>query len=301
MNACSYRLMVSRAMDAVRYPALYTTLAPPLSGDMRRSLAIVIGLFFVVAGVASVAPAETYLYADPSTFSTLNSGTATSFLLGNATVNATRLSVFSATNGLTLGSEVINFPATNPSNPDWVAGARDMFRLAFSSGSGTNRDGSVSVEYTFPSFFPTSGYLIFADFDVKETLKVQAYDASNSLISHASFSFAYENGRQPGGSAFTLPTWSSEGGYSGVLAYGNNTSISGTDPVVTLRASVPIARLVYESDNDPYDTVINNDLYFNFTIPASPIPEINPAGMGPVLALVTGSLGLLERRRKRAT
>jgi len=30
------------------------------------------------------------------------------------------------------------------------------------------------------------------------------------------------------------------------------------------------------------------------------VPEIYPAGMGSVLALVTGALGLLERRRKRA-
>jgi len=33
---------------------------------------------------------------------------------------------------------------------------------------------------------------------------------------------------------------------------------------------------------------------------AAPIPEIDPAGLGSVLALVTGTLGLLERRRRRA-
>lgn len=32
---------------------------------------------------------------------------------------------------------------------------------------------------------------------------------------------------------------------------------------------------------------------------ASPVPEIDPAGMGSVLALVVGSLGVLERRRRR--
>jgi hypothetical protein len=32
----------------------------------------------------------------------------------------------------------------------------------------------------------------------------------------------------------------------------------------------------------------------------SPVPEIDPAGMGSILALLGGSLGLLERRRKRA-
>ena len=33
------------------------------------------------------------------------------------------------------------------------------------------------------------------------------------------------------------------------------------------------------------------------TINIAPVPEIDPAGMGSVLALVTGALGLLERRR----
>lgn len=32
----------------------------------------------------------------------------------------------------------------------------------------------------------------------------------------------------------------------------------------------------------------------------SPVPEIDPAGMGSILALLTGGLGLLERRRRRA-
>ena len=33
---------------------------------------------------------------------------------------------------------------------------------------------------------------------------------------------------------------------------------------------------------------------------ASPVPEIDPSGMGSVFALVTGALGLLERRRLKA-
>jgi hypothetical protein len=33
---------------------------------------------------------------------------------------------------------------------------------------------------------------------------------------------------------------------------------------------------------------------------SSPVPEIDPAGMGSVLALVTGALGLVERRRLKA-
>ena len=33
------------------------------------------------------------------------------------------------------------------------------------------------------------------------------------------------------------------------------------------------------------------------TVAGAPVPEIDPAGMGSVIALVTGGLGLLERRR----
>jgi len=40
-----------------------------------------------------------------------------------------------------------------------------------------------------------------------------------------------------------------------------------------------------------------NDVGFRL---ASPVPEIDPAGMGSILALLGGALGLLERRRKRA-
>jgi formylglycine-generating enzyme required for sulfatase activity len=38
---------------------------------------------------------------------------------------------------------------------------------------------------------------------------------------------------------------------------------------------------------------------FGFRLARSGVPEIDPAGVGSVLALVTGALGLLERRRSR--
>ncbi len=44
------------------------------------------------------------------------------------------------------------------------------------------------------------------------------------------------------------------------------------------------------------------DLGFRLVSPViAPVPEIDPAGMGSVLALVTGALGLLERRRLKAS
>ena len=45
----------------------------------------------------------------------------------------------------------------------------------------------------------------------------------------------------------------------------------------------------------------SSDVGFRLVSPAiEPVPEIDPAGMGSVLALVTGALGLLERRRLKA-
>lgn len=242
--------------------------------------------------------ADSFTYANPSTFGTLNTGTSTSFALGDLSVTATRLSTFSGTNGLTLGRELITFPETSPSNPPWVAGARDMFRLRFNDNSNTTNDGSVTVQYAFSSPLSTSSYLIFADFDVRETLKIQAYDASDALIPFGSLAFARQNGRQPGGDSFTLPTWSGTTGYSGVIAYGNNPVSSWADPVVTLQSSVPISRLIYESDNDPYNNVANNDLYFNFSTPVTAVPEIDPGHASGVVAIIAGYVGLVRRRRR---
>jgi hypothetical protein len=42
------------------------------------------------------------------------------------------------------------------------------------------------------------------------------------------------------------------------------------------------------------------DVLLQFNIAAAAVPEIDPAGMGSVLALVTGVVGLLERRRLKA-
>lgn len=248
----------------------------------RSSAWCVIGLLgavgvALITGPASAAP---YDYADPSTFFSLNTGTTTSFALADLTVSATRLSTFSGSNGLTLGSEAITFPATNPSNPDWVAGARNMFRLRFNDNSNTTQDGVVTIQYAFSSPLPTSSYLVFADFDVRETLQIQAYDSGDALIPFESLTFARENGRTTGGSALLLPTWSSLGGYSGVISYGNNPISTNPDPVVTLQSAIPIARLVYESDNDPYNNVNSNDLYFNFAVPEPSTYAIALAGLG---------------------
>jgi formylglycine-generating enzyme required for sulfatase activity len=57
----------------------------------------------------------------------------------------------------------------------------------------------------------------------------------------------------------------------------------------------------YRFEFDP--SLESNSLGFRLASPASNpsgVPEIDPAGLGSVLALVTGALGLLERRRVKA-
>lgn len=48
-----------------------------------------------------------------------------------------------------------------------------------------------------------------------------------------------------------------------------------------------------------FSTNPSGPVTFNAVIASSGVPEIDPAGLGSVLALVTGAIGLLERRRSR--
>lgn len=56
----------------------------------------------------------------------------------------------------------------------------------------------------------------------------------------------------------------------------------------------------YTSSSNQGTSWTNGDAYpqlFSLEATSAPVPEIDPAGIGSVLALVTGALGLLERRR----
>jgi len=56
----------------------------------------------------------------------------------------------------------------------------------------------------------------------------------------------------------------------------------------------------FSTDQGTLHVSSHTDLTGSFIIAAAPVPEIDPAGMGSVMALVTGALGLLERRRLKA-
>ena len=62
----------------------------------------------------------------------------------------------------------------------------------------------------------------------------------------------------------------------------------------------PLAGINFSTDQGTLHMSSHTDHTGSFIIAAAPVPEIDPAGMGSVLALVTGALGLLERRRLKA-
>lgn len=83
---------------------------------------------------------------------------------------------------------------------------------------------------------------------------------------------------------YNLSTGTTFNGTGGVSAF---TSDSGG---VTYPTSA--GDLVFTPSTNP-----NGPVTFNAVIGSAGVPEIDPAGLGSVLALVTGALGLLERRR----
>ena len=96
--------------------------------------------------------------------------------------------------------------------------------------------------------------------------------------------FAY-TGSQPDGTAFTSPN-SRQLGSSPVTQYGDPNQIgSGWFFSLTATPNTSLANFYGVSSE--------------LTVPNA-VPEIDPAGLGSVLALVTGTLGLLERKGSRA-
>jgi hypothetical protein len=70
-------------------------------------------------------------------------------------------------------------------------------------------------------------------------------------------------------------------------------AVSGSFGIEEATVSTSVGDLVITGQNDTGPRT--------FTSVAAGVPEIEPAGMGSVLALVTGALGLLERRRLKAS
>jgi hypothetical protein len=89
-------------------------------------------------------------------------------------------------------------------------------------------------------------------------------------------------------------SWSLLSGSSGRLTTSNAGFDGEGDAILEMVGAIQSVRVQF------LDGIQSNGIGYTFAVGStSPVPEIDPAGMGSVLALVTGSLGLLERRRGR--
>jgi hypothetical protein len=85
----------------------------------------------------------------------------------------------------------------------------------------------------------------------------------------------------------TGESWTTLGGPDGIYAFG-----------ATLSVADLVSAPIYFVFNQGMDEAIHDaGISFYESLNGQGVPEIDPAGMGSVLALVTGALGLLDRRR----
>lgn len=252
----------------------------------RRSRIALLAITLFLA-YAPCSNAADYFYANTTGFGALTTNSPANFSMTGNTLTITRLTNLSA--DMTQTTASLTFSATSPANPDWVAGNRDFYQVALDTT--TTSPGTVTYEFAFATALPTSSYLVFADFDVQEQVAIRAYDGTNTLIPFANTTFSKQNGNQVGGSSAPT-TYSSLGGYTGVIA---DTGNSGLDnPVVSLNATVPIQRVVYEFNLNPnLVSGLTNSLRFNFAV----VPEPSTYVLGSISAL---AIGWMARRRRSA-
>lgn len=257
---------------------------------MLRRLLVTILLAIVSASVK----ADTiYDYADTTgftvgSFPSGSSPTSFAFPAAGGPISMTRTST--SLTALTLTTRTVTYSSAAPySNPAWITGTRDFFGIV-DGGGGPGH--TISFTSVFSSPLLSTSYLVFTDVEFGESITIKAFNGA-SLIPFGDLAFTQWNGKDPNGATVNT-TWSASSGNTGILV--SSPPYGFSNPVVTLQSSQPISSVEYTIDMGS----AANSLGFNFVVPTSSVPEIDPGGMGSVLALVAGALGLLERRRAKA-
>ncbi len=219
-----------------------------------------------------------FVYNETGLFETLVENVSSTVKFSrNNTLTMKRISALGA--GLLADVDCITFSASSPSNPPHIAGSHSLFDLEFDAANGI--DGTVTYEFEFSDVLSSSGYMMFVDIDSEETFKIKAYDAIGNLIPYNQFSFVRENGNYATGSTYSNTVFNDIGAsYSGELTTQTGGSVS--DPVVTLEASTPVKRVVFEVDfNIANDANDSKSASFGFINPTSPSTVyVNSAATG---------------------
>lgn len=265
-----------------------------------RERCFVPAMLVVVVGLAwnASVSAETWVNADTTQFTTLvlNTPTAVNFL-GSGDLTMTRTTTIGAPIVTGTWSRTFTTPVGGQPNPDWVLGERTYFHLGTGTTAGTVAS-TVSYEFQFATGLTTNSQLVFIDFDSLEQVSVEAYDTSNNLIPFANTSLLLSPG-EDASPVYTGISWAASSGMTGLLKNTDNDSESNI--IASISSSTSIQRLVYGFNFSQVDSN-GGTIRFQLASPASPapIPEIDPAGIGSVLALVAGAFALLARRRLRS-
>lgn len=234
-----------------------------------------------LAFASSVAPAQTYEYADTTGFTigTFPSGTTPhqfAFPAGGGPIDMTRTTTLNT--GLSLGTRTVTFSGSSPyDNPAWIAGTRNFFGIDHTSG--TAAPPVITFSSVFSTPLQTDALLVFADVEFGESIAVKAYDGA-SLIPFGSLTFTRWNGGSTSGTSVNT-TWNPEAGATGLLVSG--TPFGFSNPVVTLQSSQPISRIEYTIDMGS----ASNSLGFNFIAPVPEPSAVALAAMAGVVAIVS--------------
>ena len=215
-----------------------------------------------------------YRYATPTSFDSLGTSGDVINVMWKAPDDLTITQISDLGGALDLDHSTITLPESDPDNPAWIAGERQVFKVAYdeSWGSGTE----VNFEFDFKNGMLPGDRLVFFDFDTYERVRIRAYDTNDTLIPFADFTFNRYNGGNQDGAQNLDTVWSNVATYSGMMISTNE--YEGTNNAYALYTDVKIDRLEYFflMTND-LATISDASIRFNF---ASREPDVIPS-FGP--------------------
>ncbi len=183
-------------------------------------------------------------------------------------------------------------PAKNPGALFYIPTEDQWYKAAYYKGSGTS-----------------SGYWDYATQSDTAPTAVTADSTGNgsagSTGNFANFNFAAVWNSQLG-NVTTVGTNGGPGAYQtfdmngNVREWNDLTGVSGTNRGFRGGAWGQNATFLPSTSRAEPRAQDEDNAFSGFRLASPGVPEIDPAGMGSVAALLTGALGLLERRRRRA-